>query len=143
MHIEFTDGEERINLEGPTEEVEQAQAQMQEIIKDLVREPANVFLAVCFSVVVKMKIEQNKKLEIWLLKKVTSYLITVKFQLWFVLKVSAFVEYKQFRYSPSILFSSLQMARMDYTEINIDQRFHRHLIGKNGANSKFKPFLMC
>ncbi len=33
------------------------------------------------------------------------------------------------------------MARMDYTEINIDQRFHRHLIGKNGANSKFKPFL--
>uniref|UniRef100_A0AAR2ILC3 Vigilin n=1 Tax=Pygocentrus nattereri TaxID=42514 RepID=A0AAR2ILC3_PYGNA len=61
VHIEFTDGEERISLEGPTEEVEQAQAQIQEIIKDL-------------------------------------------------------------------------MARMDYTEINIDQRFHRHLIGKNGAN---------
>lgn len=61
VHIEFTDGEERISLEGPTEEVEQAQAQIQEIIKDLV-------------------------------------------------------------------------ARMDYTEINIDQRFHRHLIGKNGAN---------
>ncbi|XP_051968611.1 vigilin-like isoform X1 [Xyrauchen texanus] len=61
VHIEFTDGEERINLEGPTEEVEQAQAQLQEIIKDL-------------------------------------------------------------------------MARMDYAEINIDQRFHRHLIGKNGAN---------
>lgn len=37
MHIEFTDGEERISLEGPTEEVEQAQAQIQEIIKDLVR----------------------------------------------------------------------------------------------------------
>uniref|UniRef100_A0A671PA10 Vigilin n=1 Tax=Sinocyclocheilus anshuiensis TaxID=1608454 RepID=A0A671PA10_9TELE len=61
VHIEFTDGEERISLEGPTEEVEQAQAQIQEIIKDL-------------------------------------------------------------------------MARMDYAEINIDQRFHRHLIGKNGAN---------
>uniref|UniRef100_A0A8B9RDR8 Vigilin n=1 Tax=Astyanax mexicanus TaxID=7994 RepID=A0A8B9RDR8_ASTMX len=61
VHIEFTDGEERISLEGPTEEVEQAQSQIQEIIKDLV-------------------------------------------------------------------------ARMDYTEINIDQRFHRHLIGKNGAN---------
>lgn len=28
------------------------------------------------------------------------------------------------------------MSRMDYTEINIDQRFHRHLIGKNGANSE-------
>lgn len=37
VHIEFTDGEERISLEGPTEEVEQAQAQIQEIIKDLVR----------------------------------------------------------------------------------------------------------
>ncbi|CAJ1086206.1 vigilin [Xyrichtys novacula] len=61
VHIEFTDGEERISLEGPTEEVEQAQAQIQEIIKDL-------------------------------------------------------------------------LVRMDYTEIIIDQRFHRHLIGKNGAN---------
>uniref|UniRef100_A0A671R3K8 Vigilin n=1 Tax=Sinocyclocheilus anshuiensis TaxID=1608454 RepID=A0A671R3K8_9TELE len=61
VHIEFTDGEECISLEGPTEEVEQAQAQLQEIIKDL-------------------------------------------------------------------------MARMDYAEINIDHRFHRHLIGKNGAN---------
>uniref|UniRef100_A0A8C2ZRV6 High density lipoprotein-binding protein n=1 Tax=Cyclopterus lumpus TaxID=8103 RepID=A0A8C2ZRV6_CYCLU len=36
VHIEFTDGEERISLEGPTAEVEQAQAQIQEIIKDLV-----------------------------------------------------------------------------------------------------------
>ncbi|MED6259937.1 hypothetical protein ATANTOWER_017962, partial [Ataeniobius toweri] len=63
VHIEFTDGEERISLEGPTEEVEQAQAQIQEIINDL-------------------------------------------------------------------------LVRMDYTEVNIDQRFHRHLIGKNGANSE-------
>lgn len=61
VHIEFTDGEERISLEGPTEEVEQAQAQIQEIIKDL-------------------------------------------------------------------------LVRMDYTEVFIDQRFHRHLIGKNGVN---------
>ncbi|KAM8898094.1 vigilin isoform 2-T2 [Spinachia spinachia] len=61
VHIEFTDGEERISLEGPTEEVEQARAQIQEIIKDL-------------------------------------------------------------------------LVRMDYTEVIIDQRFHRHLIGKNGAN---------
>ncbi|XP_039602941.1 vigilin [Polypterus senegalus] len=61
VHIEFTDGDEKITLEGPTEEVEQAQAQIQEIIKDL-------------------------------------------------------------------------LVRMDYTEVMIDQRFHRHLIGKNGAN---------
>ncbi|KAL6118569.1 uncharacterized protein ACO6RY_03350 [Pungitius sinensis] len=61
VHIEFTDGEERISLEGPTAEVEQARTQIQEIIKDL-------------------------------------------------------------------------LVRMDYTEVIIDQRFHRHLIGKNGAN---------
>ncbi|KAM4611304.1 vigilin [Polymixia lowei] len=61
VHIEFTDGEERISLEGPTEEVEQAQTQIQDIIKDL-------------------------------------------------------------------------LVRMDYTEVIIDQRFHRHLIGKNGTN---------
>uniref|UniRef100_A0AAZ3PAQ4 Vigilin n=1 Tax=Oncorhynchus tshawytscha TaxID=74940 RepID=A0AAZ3PAQ4_ONCTS len=61
VHIEFTDGEERISLEGPTEEVEQAQVQIQDIIRDL-------------------------------------------------------------------------LVRMDYTDVNIDQRFHRHLIGKNGAN---------
>ncbi|KAL7977697.1 hypothetical protein Chor_009646 [Crotalus horridus] len=61
VHIEFTDGDEKIALEGPTEEVELAQSQIQEIIRDLLR-------------------------------------------------------------------------RMDYTEVLIDQRFHRHLIGKNGAN---------
>uniref|UniRef100_A0A8D2LJL3 Vigilin n=1 Tax=Varanus komodoensis TaxID=61221 RepID=A0A8D2LJL3_VARKO len=61
VHIEFTDGDEKITLEGLTEEVELAQAQIQEIIRDL-------------------------------------------------------------------------LGRMDYTEVLIDQRFHRHLIGKNGAN---------
>lgn len=30
----------------------------------------------------------------------------------------------------------VQLVRMDYTEVIIDQRFHRHLIGKNGANSE-------
>ncbi|TNM93825.1 hypothetical protein fugu_002001 [Takifugu bimaculatus] len=63
VHIEFTDGEERICLEGPTEEVEQAQAQIQEIIKDL-------------------------------------------------------------------------LVRMDYTEVIIDQRFHRHLIGQKRHQQK-------
>ncbi|KAL0970265.1 hypothetical protein UPYG_G00239660 [Umbra pygmaea] len=61
VHIEFTDGEEQICLEGPTEEVDQAQLQIQDIISDL-------------------------------------------------------------------------LVRMDYTELKIDQRFHPHLIGKNGAN---------
>uniref|UniRef100_A0A8C4Q0Q1 Vigilin n=1 Tax=Eptatretus burgeri TaxID=7764 RepID=A0A8C4Q0Q1_EPTBU len=61
VHIEFTDGEDNIMVEGPTEEVHQAQAQLEEIVKDLCR---------C----------------------------------------------------------------MDYNEIQIEQKFHRHLIGKNGAN---------
>ena len=31
---------------------------------------------------------------------------------------------------------SLQINRMDYVEINVDHKFHRHLIGKSGANSE-------
>ena len=26
---------------------------------------------------------------------------------------------------------------MDFAEIEIDQRFHKHIIGKGGANSKY------
>lgn len=29
-----------------------------------------------------------------------------------------------------------QVSRMDYTEISVDPKFHRHLIGKGGVNSK-------
>ena len=32
----------------------------------------------------------------------------------------------------------LQLVRMDYTEVIIEQRFHRHLIGKNGTNSEWE-----
>lgn len=31
----------------------------------------------------------------------------------------------------------LQKKRMDYAEIEIDQKFHKHIIGKNGVNSKY------
>ena len=31
----------------------------------------------------------------------------------------------------------LQINRMDYVEINVDHKFHRHLIGKSGANSEW------
>uniref|UniRef100_A0A8C5Z5X7 Vigilin n=1 Tax=Marmota marmota marmota TaxID=9994 RepID=A0A8C5Z5X7_MARMA len=61
VHIEFTEGEDRITLEGPTEDVSVAQEQIESMVKDLVN-------------------------------------------------------------------------RMDYVEISIDHRFHRHLIGKSGAN---------
>ncbi|OCT78799.1 vigilin [Xenopus laevis] len=60
VHIEFTEGEDKISLEGPTEDVTVAQQQMEVLVKDLI-------------------------------------------------------------------------SRMDYAEINIDHRFHRHLIGKSGA----------
>uniref|UniRef100_A0A4X2LU28 Vigilin n=1 Tax=Vombatus ursinus TaxID=29139 RepID=A0A4X2LU28_VOMUR len=61
VHIEFTEGEDKITLEGPTDDVDVAQEQIEAMVKDLIN-------------------------------------------------------------------------RMDYVEINIDHKFHRHLIGKNGAN---------
>ncbi|CAM4624310.1 hypothetical protein PO909_005743 [Leuciscus waleckii] len=61
VHIEFTEGEDKITLEGPTKDVQIVQGQIQEIVTDLV-------------------------------------------------------------------------SRMDYTEISVDPKFHRHLIGKSGAN---------
>ncbi|XP_008938229.1 PREDICTED: vigilin isoform X2 [Merops nubicus] len=61
VHIEFTEGEDKITLEGPTEDVNVAQEQIEVMVKDLIN-------------------------------------------------------------------------RMDYVEINVDHKFHRHLIGKNGAN---------
>ncbi|KAM4041294.1 vigilin [Anomaloglossus baeobatrachus] len=61
VHIEFTEGEDKISLEGPTEDVAVAQQQMEVLVTDLI-------------------------------------------------------------------------SRMDFAEINIDHRFHRHLIGKSGTN---------
>lgn len=61
VHIEFTEGEDRITLEGPTKDVQMVQGQIEIIVTDLVN-------------------------------------------------------------------------RMDYTEISVDTKFHRHLIGKGGVN---------
>ncbi|KAM9832499.1 high density lipoprotein binding protein a [Neosynchiropus ocellatus] len=61
VHIEFTEGEDKITLEGPTKDVQMAQSQIEAIVTDLV-------------------------------------------------------------------------SRMDYTEISVDPKFHRHLIGKGGVN---------
>ncbi|KAG7514309.1 vigilin isoform X1 [Solea senegalensis] len=61
VHIEFTEGEERITLEGPTKDVQMVQSQIQDIVTDLI-------------------------------------------------------------------------SRMDYAEISVDPKFHRHLIGKGGGN---------
>ncbi|XP_035508607.1 high density lipoprotein binding protein a isoform X1 [Morone saxatilis] len=61
VHIEFTEGEDKITLEGPTKDVQMVQTQIEAIVTDLV-------------------------------------------------------------------------SRMDYTEISVDPKFHRHLIGKGGVN---------
>ncbi|TVK90601.1 Vigilin [Bagarius yarrelli] len=61
VHIEFTEGEDKITLEGPTKDIQIVQSQIEAIVTDLV-------------------------------------------------------------------------SRMDYTEISVDPKFHRHLIGKGGAN---------
>jgi len=37
VHIEFTEGEDKITLEGPTKDVQIVQGQIQEIVTDLVR----------------------------------------------------------------------------------------------------------
>lgn len=61
VHIEFTEGEDKITLEGPTKDMQMVHSQIEAIVADLV-------------------------------------------------------------------------SRMDYTEISVDPKFHRHLIGKGGAN---------
>jgi len=61
VHIEFTDGEDKITIEGPPEEVGQAQRALEEITKDL-------------------------------------------------------------------------LSRMNYVELNVDQKYHRFIIGKSGQN---------
>uniref|UniRef100_A0A4W4EE35 Vigilin n=1 Tax=Electrophorus electricus TaxID=8005 RepID=A0A4W4EE35_ELEEL len=61
VHIEFTEGEDKITLEGPTKDIQIVQSQIEAIVSDLV-------------------------------------------------------------------------SRMDYAEICVDPKFHRHLIGKGGAN---------
>lgn len=61
VHIEFTEGEDKITLEGPTKDVQMVQSQIEAIVTDLI-------------------------------------------------------------------------SRMDYAEISVDPKFHRHLIGKGGVN---------
>jgi predicted PilT family ATPase len=61
VHIEFTEGEDKISVEGPPAEVEQAKASLEAIIKDL-------------------------------------------------------------------------LSRMAFVELNVDPKYHRHIIGKSGAN---------
>jgi len=35
----------------------------------------------------------------------------------------------------------LQTSRMTFAELNIDPKFHRHIVGRNGANSQYCQLL--
>ena len=41
-----------------------------------------------------------------------------------------------------IFFFFFQMATMDYAEIHVDQKYHRHIIGKGGASGKLQTCTM-
>lgn len=43
VHIEFTEGEDKITLEGPTKDVQIVQGQIEAIVRDLVRTKYRVF----------------------------------------------------------------------------------------------------
>lgn len=36
-----------------------------------------------------------------------------------------------------LLCTSSQMATMDYAEIKVEQKYHRHIIGKGGASGEY------
>ena len=63
VHIEFREGQDKVELEGPPEDVEQVKKHLEEITKDL-------------------------------------------------------------------------LARMDYAEIEVEQKYHKHVIGRAGANGE-------
>ena len=44
--------------------------------------------------------------------------------------------YMHIIYAINWYFHCLQKKRMDFAEVSIDQRFHKHIIGKAGQNSK-------
>lgn len=48
VHIEFTEGEERITLEGPTKDVQMVQSQIEVIVADLVSSPNTFTIVLMF-----------------------------------------------------------------------------------------------
>lgn len=66
VHVEFTDAEDKIKIEGPPEEVEKVQTELQNMVTDLI-------------------------------------------------------------------------DKLTFTELNVDPKFYKHIIGKNGTNGKLKP----
>lgn len=98
VHIEFTEGEDKITLEGPTKDVQMVQGQIEAIVADLV----------------SAELPESHSCN------------SIDHDCCFVL----------------ILTFILQVSRMDYTEISVDPKFHRHLIGKGGVNSKYSSYVV-
>ena len=65
MHIEFTEGEDKITLEGPTKDVQMVQSQIETIVIDLVS------IYIFFSNSTEPKVWMQKK------KKVMGYLMAM------------------------------------------------------------------
>lgn len=176
MHIEFTEGEDKITLEGPTEDVNVAREQIEAMVKDLVRRPPLPAL----QAPAKWQADLTSLAGTGgpsLLRGAGSAGGGRKLpgprEAW---AEGSWLEEKSVRgsrgrarsrsRSRGVAEGSLpplapgrvpcltgrhprgrrgpsprtllppQSNRMDYVEINIDHKFHRHLIGKSGANSE-------
>ena len=47
--------------------------------------------------------------------------------------------YSFFLFSSLLFRSDLQMDTMDFVEVSIPSQYHRHIIGRGGANSECSP----
>lgn len=122
MHIEFTEGEDKITLEGPTKDVQMVQGQIEVIVTDLVSdgETWNYVFA----------IKRGS------MCKVVQKVVCVKGRC----RIEQSTVGRSVRSSDFHLRSSTfpsKVNRMDFTEISVDPKFHRHLIGKGGVNSEY------
>lgn len=157
VHIEFTEGEDRITLEGPTEDVSVAQEQIEAMVKDLVRgpqphperrpsrhshqglggpgrarssgRPRERARAQKEDALGALQLREQGGGSRWP-PDLGHGGLPICGETWARVLDSV---------PTALLCVPLQINRMDYVEINIDHRFHRHLIGKSGANSEWGP----
>uniref|UniRef100_A0A674CP90 High density lipoprotein-binding protein n=1 Tax=Salmo trutta TaxID=8032 RepID=A0A674CP90_SALTR len=132
VHIEFTDGEERICLEGPTEEVEQAQVQIQDIIRDLVSSGPTAELRdgtyhvnpmLCVSV---NRIKEQYKVSVWIPQEPDrSGLVRIE------------GDPKGVQLARRELMEMAQRMENERTkDLIVEQKFHRAIIGQKGEKIK-------
>ena len=154
VHIEFTEGEDRITLEGPTEDVSVAQEQIEAMVKDLVRDPQphperqpSRHSPQGLGGLGKAQSSGRPRERARAQKEGLSGALQLREQgsgsHWPPdfghggLPICGEIWARVMDSSPQpCSVPPPQINRMDYVEINIDHKFHRHLIGKSGANSE-------